>query len=125
MKNPLVIHHHGESQRTVKSKEKKSKEVMGTKKIDRRLNIPKQAQKVENIWNSWKLARKMMHVHIVPMHSEEDNEGGQEEPKNSSRTAYFSCVLGSQSLKIYHKTPPPYQQALRKGCMKKALTESN
>ena len=32
---------------------------------------------------------------------------------------------GSQSLKINHKTPPPYQQALWKGCTKKALTESN
>ena len=53
------------------------------------------------------------------MHSEEECEGDKEEPKDhSSRTADFSCVLGSQRLKINHKTP---QQALWKGCMKKAL----
>ena len=38
---------------------------------------------------------------------------------HGSRTADFICVLGSQSLKINHKTPPPYQQALWKGCTKK------
>ena len=47
-------------------------------------------------------------VHVVPTDSEEDGEGGKEEPKDhSSRTADFSCILGSQSLKINHKTPPP------------------
>ena len=62
-------------------------------------------------------------MHVVPTHSEEDGEGGKEELKeHSSRTADFSCVLGSQSLKINHETPPPYQQALWKGCTKKALT---
>ena len=63
-----------------------------------------------------------MLVHVVPTHCEEDGEEGKKEPKDhSSRTADFSCVLGSQSLKINHKT----QQALWKGCTKKALTESN
>ena len=53
-------------------------------------------------------------------------QGGKEEPKDhSSRTADFSCIFGSQNLKINHKTPPPYQQALWKGCTKKALTKSN
>ena len=60
------------------------------------------------------------------MLSVEDGEGGKKEPKDHcSRTADFSCVLGSQSLKINHKTPLPYQQALWKGCTKKALTERN
>ena len=59
------------------------------------------------------------------MHSEEDGEGGKEKTKDhSSRKAVFSWFLGSQSLKINHKMVP-YQQALWKGCTKKALTESN
>ena len=65
-------------------------------------------------------------MHVVLTHSEENGEGDKEEPKDhSSRTADLSCVLGSQNFKINHKTPPPYQQALCKGCTKKALTESN
>ena len=67
-----------------------------------------------------------MQVHVVPTHSEEDGEEGKEEPKDhSSRTADFSCVLGSQSLTINHTTPPPYHEALWKGCMKDDFTESN
>ena len=62
----------------------------------------------------------------MQVHSEEHGEGGKEEPKyHSSRIEAFNCVLGSQSLKINHKMPPPYQQALWKGCTKKVLTESN
>ena len=49
-----------------------------------------------------------MQVHVVPTLSEEDGEEGKEEPKknHSSRTADFSWVLGSLSLKINHKMPP-------------------
>ena len=60
-----------------------------------------------------------MQEHVVPTHIEEDGGGSKEEPKDhSSRTADFSCVLGSKSLKIK-------KQALWKGCTKKALIESN
>ena len=38
------------------------------------------------------------------------------EAKKNPRTADFSCVFGSQSLKINHKMPPPYQQAVWKVC---------
>ena len=52
---------------------------------------------------------------MLSPHSEEDGEGGQEETKDHiSRTADFNCVLGSQSLKINHKTPLSYQQTLWK-----------
>ena len=72
------------------------------------------SKKVSNIWNSCKLAMKRTHVHVVPMHSEEGGEGGKEETEDhSSSTADFSCILGSQSLKINHKTSPPYQEAHR------------
>ena len=98
-------------------------------KIHKRLNIPLTTvraiiKKLSNIWNSCKLARKRTRqVHVVPTHSEEDGEGGKEEPKDhSSRTADISCVLGSQSLKINHKTPPHLEKALCKNSMKKVLT---
>ena len=82
-------------------------QVMGTKKIHKQLNIPLTTVRaiIKKFANIWKLlARKRTQVHVVPTHSEEDGEGGKEEPKDhSSRTADFSCVLGSQSLKINHK----------------------
>ena len=62
-------------------------------------------QKVSNIRNNCKLARKRRQVYVVPTHGEEDGEG---DPKDhSSRTADFSCALGSQSLKINNKTSIP------------------
>ena len=63
-------------------------------------------------------------MHTVSTKGEEDGEEGNKSPKDHSlRTADISCILGSQSLKNNHKMPPPYQQTLWKGCMKKALIE--
>ena len=59
----------------------------GYKKIHKQLNIPLTIvraiiKKFTNIWNSCKLARKRTQVHVVLTHSEEDGEGGKEEPKD-------------------------------------------
>ena len=57
----------------------------GYKKTHKRLNIPLTTMKAMR-WNSCKLARKRMQVHVVPTQSEEDHEGGKGEPKDRNST---------------------------------------
>ena len=104
---------------------------MGTKKIHKRLNIPlttvraiiKKFQTSGTVANLPGRGRKCM---LSPRTVRKMVREAKKNPRTAVQELQtLVASWGHKVSKSTIKTSPPYQQALWKGCTKKALTESN